>query len=190
MSEHATILWRRIDMPGHEVAELTATTGGWRLSGVAAFAFEQLPCRMEYVIRCDALWRTRSLHLQGHVGAELRKLDLVRGTDDSWLANDAPQPHLLGCVDVDLAFSPATHLLPIRRLRLDVGAQASVRAARVRFPDLTLDVLAQSYARRDALRYAYESDGGAFRRDLAVNAAGFVLEYQDFWSAEAFVAHA
>jgi hypothetical protein len=190
MSEHSTILWRRIDMPGHEVAELTATTAGFRLSGVAAFVYETLPCRMEYVIRCDALWRTKSLHLQGHIGATLASLDLTRSTDDSWMANDTPMPHLLGCVDVDLGFSPSTNLLPVRRLRLAVGAHAAVRAAWVRFPELTVEVLEQTYTHSDELVYEYESAGGTFRRELAVNAAGFVVEYPDYWTAEAFAAHA
>ncbi|MEP6999326.1 MAG: putative glycolipid-binding domain-containing protein [bacterium] len=190
MSEHSTILWRRVDMPGHEVAELTATTAGFRLSGVAAFAYENMPCRMEYVIRCDALWRTKSLHLQGHVGAALASLNLARSTDDSWMANDTPMPHLLGCVDVDLGFSPSTNLLPIRRLRLAVGAQASVRAAWVRFPELKLEVLEQTYAHTSELSYTYESAAGTFRRDLSTNASGFVVEYPDYWAAEAFVAHA
>jgi len=190
MSEHSTILWRRVDMPGHEVAELTATTAGFRLSGVAAFAYENMPCRMEYVIRCDALWRTKSLHLQGHVGATLASLDLARSTDDSWVANDTPMPHLLGCVDVDLGFSPSTNLLPIRRLRLAVGASAPVRAAWVRFPELKLEVLEQTYTHTSELAYAYESAGGKFRRDLSINASGFVVDYPDYWAAEAFVAHA
>ena len=39
-----------------------------------------------------------------------------------------------GCRDIDLNFSPSTNVLPIRRLSLDVGDQAAVRAAWLRFP--------------------------------------------------------
>lgn len=33
--------------------------------------------------------------------------------------------------------------------------------------------------------YVYESAGGAFRRELTVNDTGLVLEYPDYWHAEA-----
>jgi hypothetical protein len=94
-------------------------------------------------------------------------------------------PALQGCTDVDLGFSPSTNLLPVRRLGLAIGARAPVRAAWVRFPELTLEVLEQAYTRVSATTYLYESAGGAFRRELTVNSAGFVLEYPDFWRAEA-----
>ena len=60
-----------------------------------------------------------------------------------------------------------------------------MRAAWVRFPELTLEVLAQVYTRVGERTYLYESAHGAFRRELTVNESGFVLEYPDFWQAEA-----
>jgi hypothetical protein len=180
----AVILWRRLDMPGHEVAELTALATGWQLSGVAVLAREGRPCRMEYDILCDAGWRTRRATVRGHVGGVPAHLDLARDDDSAWTANGAPAPTLLGCIDVDLGFSPSTNLLPIRRLGLAVGDHAPVRAAWVRFPELSFAVLEQEYTRLGPASYRYESAGGTFRRDLSVNADGFVLEYPDFWRAE------
>jgi uncharacterized protein len=91
---------------------------------------------------------------------------------------------LKGCDDVDLGFTPATNLLPIRRLNLSIGAKAAVRAAWVRFPQLSVEVLDQSYTRLADDRYLYESAGGSFRRELLVDDVGFVLDYPDLWSAE------
>lgn len=181
----SVILWRRLDMPGHEVAELTALATGWRLSGVAVLAHEGRPCRMEYDIECDATWCTRRATIRGHVGGVPAHLDLARDDDGAWTADGAPAPTLLGCIDVDLGFSPSTNLLPIRRLELAIGDHSAVRAAWVRFPDLDLAVLEQVYTRLGAASYRYESAGGTFRRELSVNADGFVLEYPDFWRAEA-----
>lgn len=48
------ILWKRIDIPGHEVAELHEVRDGWRLSGIALLAHDGRPCRLEYEIQCDA----------------------------------------------------------------------------------------------------------------------------------------
>ena len=180
----SVILWRRLDMPGHEVAELTALTTGWRLSGVAVLAHEGRPCRMAYDIECDAAWHTRRATIRGHVGGVPAHLDLACDAAGAWTANGAAVPALLGCIDVDLGFSPSTNLLPIRRLELAVGAHSPVRAAWVRFPELGLAVLEQVYTRTGPASYRYESAGGSFRRELTVNADGFVLDYPDFWRVE------
>ena len=185
MDERSAILWRRLDLPGHEVAELAAVPAGWELSGVALLAHDGRPCRLDYRIECDAAWQTRRVRIHGRLGVVPAELELTRNAQGAWHANGAPVPALQGCVDVDLGFSPSTNLLPIRRLGLAVGGHASVRAAWVRFPDLTLEVLEQVYTRVGDASYRYESAGGAFRRELTVSAEGFVLEYPDFWRAEA-----
>jgi hypothetical protein len=182
------ILWRRLDMPGHEVAELAPIEDGWQLSGVALFAHDQRPCRLDYRIDCDERWRTRRLRLRGHLGGDAAALDLTRSEQGTWHADGRIVAAVEGCVDVDLGFSPSTNLLPIRRLALGVGDHAAVRAAWVRFPTLTLEVLEQVYTRVDDDTYRYESAGGTFRRDLTVGADGFVTAYPDFWRAEAVAA--
>ena len=185
MDTRASVLWRRLDLPGHEVADLAPSGAGWRLTGVALFAHESRPCRLAYAIRCDAAWRTTRVTIRGRLGNAPAALDLARTRAGEWLAGGAPVAHLAGCVDVDLGFSPSTNLLPIRRLALAVGASAPVRAAWVRFPELALEVLEQVYTRVGEHAYVYESAGGAFRRELTVDAAGFVLDYPGLWAAEA-----
>jgi hypothetical protein len=58
--------------------------------------------------------------------------------------------------------------------------------ARERFPDLTLEVLEQVYTRVATASYRYESAGGAFGRELTVNAEGFVLGSSK-WPSVSFV---
>jgi hypothetical protein len=94
-------------------------------------------------------------------------------------------PAVRGCVDIDLGFSPATNLLPIRRLALNIGKEAEVRAAWLSFPALTFEVLPQVYRRVGETTYRYESGGGTFVRELQVNAVGFVTSYPGLWQAEA-----
>ncbi len=91
----------------------------------------------------------------------------------------------MGCIDLDLNFSPSTNLLPIRRLNLPIGQEAAVRAAWLRFPSFSLEPLEQRYRRVDAAVYRYESAGGKFVTQLDVNASGFVTRYPGFWEADA-----
>lgn len=179
-----TILWRRLDRPGHEVAELAPATDGWLLSGVALFAEARRPCRLEYTVVCDREFVTQRCSVSGLVGTTRVRLDVERDAHGVWTIDGARDAKLAGCVDVDIAFTPSTNLLPIRRLSLAVGAAASVRAAWVRFPELAVEVLEQRYTRIAPDRYLYESDGGNFRRALTVDETGFVLRYPELWEAE------
>jgi hypothetical protein len=180
------ILWRRLDLPGHDSARIAPRAGpggGWELAGCAVFAHEGRACRLDYRIECDAAWRSRVARIDGWIGARAVAVELA-ATDAGWTDAGRPCPELEGCVDVDLQFSPATNTLPLRRLALEVGAAANVRAAWLRFPELALEPLDQRYERLGPLRYRYSSADGSFVRELEVDAAGIVTLYPGFWRAE------
>jgi hypothetical protein len=105
-------------------------------------------------------------------------------TERKWYLNGVESGAVEGCLDIDLGFSPSTNLLPIRRLALAVGEEATVRAAWLPFPSLDFATLAQVYRREGETTYRYESGGGAFVRMLDVNAVGFVTSYPGLWHVE------
>ena len=91
---------------------------------------------------------------------------------------------MTGCIDLDLNFSPLTNTLPIRRLNLEVGEEAHVRAAWLRFPSFKLEPLEQVYRRFKSSQYQYESAGGSFVSELEVEKAGLVIHYPNLWRVE------
>jgi hypothetical protein len=183
-SGHA-VLWRRLDRPGHEAARLTRSDARWHLDGIAVFAHEKRACRLDYRILCDSAWRSLSGEVSGWIGPERISVEVVSDSAGSWRLNGEPVPQVEGCIDLDLNFSPATNLLPIRRLNLQVGEAAEVRAAWLRFPSFRLELLEQTYRRTAESAYRYESAGGRFTAELRVDTAGFPLEYPGGWIAEA-----
>jgi hypothetical protein len=152
------------------------------LAGTALLVHEARPCKLEYEIDCDDSWQTQSALVWGSVGGTPFNLRVER-IAERWTLNDEIVSALDGCIDIDLGFSPSTNLLPIRRLELDVGQDARVRAAWVRFPQLVVEVLEQTYTRTSERVYHYESASGAFKRDLTVDATGFVVDYPGIWRA-------
>lgn len=185
MKTHLSILWRRLDVPGHEYAELLSQPSGWFLAGIALFEQAKQPVRLEYQICCDASWTTLSATVVGRVGSGEVDARIVRNPDGSWTLDDKLCDGVSGCVDVDLNFSPSTNLLPIRRLNLAAGQKAAVRAAWLRFPSFALEPLEQSYERLGERSYRYESAGGRFVADLEVSESGLPLRYGSLWTADA-----
>jgi len=60
MRPHSSILWRRLDLEGHDACLLSETDDGWKLKGHALFVHDSKPCRLAYDIDCDAGWQARS----------------------------------------------------------------------------------------------------------------------------------
>jgi len=180
-----SILWRRLDRPGHESARLFPQQSAWHLAGTAVFAHDGRPCRLDYLVVCNSGWQTLSGRVLGWVGAETVEIDLSVDSTGGWRLNGRDQPQVAGSIDLDLNFSPSTNLLPIRRLALAIGQEASTRAAWLRFPSFALEPLEQVYRRTDEATYRYESAGGRFGTDLQVDTSGFVTHYPSFWKAEA-----
>lgn len=183
MRERSSILWRRLDAPGHEAAYLEREGSGWRLAGCAVFSADGEPCALEYDIRCDAAWRTLAARVDGWIGARAVSA-VIEAAGGHWTLNGAEVAEVEGAIDIDLNFSPSTNLLPIRRLDLSVGEEATVVAAWLRFPSFALERFEQTYRRTAPSRWRYESAGGTFARDLAVRDDGFVTEYPGLWIAE------
>ncbi len=179
-----TMLWRRLDRPGHESARLVCGDAENLLSGCAVFTHDSRACRLDYHIACDIDWRTRWSSVSGWIGDQAVQADITVDAKGRWQLNGTVVPELEGCLDIDLNFSPSTNILPIRRLSPPVGGQEKVRAAWLRFPSLSLEPLEQVYQRTAEDVYRYESGGGAFVAWLRVNKAGFVTEYPGFWRAE------
>ena len=80
----------------------------------------------------------------------------IRRQGKRWMVNGMDVAEVSGAEDIDLSFSPATNLLPIRRLALKVGDSATISAAWVRFPEFRLELLEQTYTRLDDAGRAFE----------------------------------
>jgi hypothetical protein len=181
------ILWRRLDVPGHDAAGLHQWEGGAELRGMAVFRDENGPAALHYIVRCDAEWQTTEASVNGWSGDRAVELRFLRTHVGGWTLNGMPCPAVAGCVDLDLNFTPATNLLPLRRLKLPVGQSAEVRSAWLEWPGAVLTPLVQRYARRSKTEYDYSADlpGGAqFTATLRVDSSGWVLDYDGLWQAE------
>jgi hypothetical protein len=168
--------WRALDRDGEDKCRLARVNGGYILVGHARFRDAHGWAALDYVLRCDGGWLTRSCDVTGtHGGSELG-LRLERD-GDGWRLNESEQPQLAGCTDVDLGFTPATNLVPIRRLP-EVGSIDTV-TARLCLPGPSLERADQRYTRE---RGGYVHVGnGETTAHLAIDGVGFVTEYPGLW---------
>lgn len=171
------VSWRRTDeVRTDEHCTISVRDAAVSLVGTVLGAEGGLPVRIEYRVIADGVGgATTAVHVRDYRGFAQRQLTLTRDAKGNWTVNGAADRTLKGCLDVDLGCSPSTNTLPIRRLRLGVGGSKTIQAAWVRFPELTVEKVAQTYSRPDEFTYRYAS--GTFEAELVVDDDGVVAQY-------------
>ncbi len=178
------IIWRRLDGPGHDACRLEHAGAGWRIAGSAVYQAEGEPACLTYAVVCDAAWRTLAGHVHGWIGPRSLELRIERQERSGWSLNGQAAPELAACLDLDLGFTPATNLLPLRRLALAIGHGAAAPAAWLDLASGALAQLEQRYERLAATQYWYSAPRFDYKAKLAVDPSGFILEYPGLWAAE------
>ena len=174
------VAWRRSDeVQTDEHCTLTQRDTGLSLVGTVLGAEDGAPVRIEYRVLTDAEGLTTAAHVRDLRGFDQRTLTLERDSKGNWTVDGTKVRGLKGATDVDLGCSPSTNTLPIRRLRIGVGASKTIKAAWVRFPELTVVKADQTYTRIDEFTYRYAS--GDFEAELTVDDENLVAAYAD-WS--------
>jgi uncharacterized protein len=179
----ATILWQDLTTGALDRCRLEAAPAGLRLSGVVLTAAYGTPLEIRYLVETDGDGLTRRVALELD-GGSTRRVLLADG-GGRWRWEGGPElAEVAGSLDVDLAVTPATNTLPIRRLGLEVGRAADLRMAWVQFPDLAVVASDQRYERRQGDRWRFVS--GDFEAELVVDPDGLVLDYGGLFRSLAY----
>ncbi|WP_417718550.1 putative glycolipid-binding domain-containing protein [Salipiger sp.] len=174
----ATTRWKALDRDGEDKCRLAHLDGGYMLVGHARFRDGSGWAALDYIVRTGPDWITRSADVSGtYGGGEVALRFTVR--DGAWAMNCVPQPQLEGCEDIDFAFTPATNLMPMRRLP-EVG-RLMTRSAWLRLPGPMVTPLSQSYTRERGNLVAYTAEESGYATHLATDPHGFVTHYPGLW---------
>jgi hypothetical protein len=129
---------------------------------------------VQFVLRISPMWQVQQFLL-------FRDLD----EPDLWLATDqrgrwgevngAHRTDLDGCVDVDLAGTPFTNCIPIRRLPLHVGHSARQNVIRIDTDTLSVVPVTQTYSMVDAHTWRYRSMWSGEEVEARVDEHGLVV---------------
>lgn len=186
----AAVLWQSPAEPDLQQCRLSHIDDGWRLAGTVVTVATDEPARIQYQVEVDHAWATRRVTVDASLGVQPPvQIRLRVDAAGNWQAERRPEtaapwvslPDLSGLRDIDLAFTPATNTLPLRRLEPAVGETVAVTAAWLRFPELDIELLPQTYHRLDHRRYRYQSHSGAFTAEITVDDLGLVVDYAGLW---------
>lgn len=161
--------WRALEEPGTEQLTLTPTEHGFLAEGHFAGTWNGEPAAGRYLLRLLPDWRV----VRAEVAWQGRTLVLESDGNGHWSGPQGPLPDLSGCLDVDIAWTPFTNTLPIRRM----GDSGETRAVYISPPDLLPRPAAQRYTCLGDGRWRYESLVSGYTSEIAVDEEGLVVEY-------------
>ena len=173
------VLWDGLDSWRAEAATLELAPGGVRARGTQ-IGVDPRPYRVDYTLDAGTDWVTRRLAVEASGDDWSRSLDLTRDGEGHWSGSGGEEEALRGALDCDLAFSPLTNLMPIRRhgLHRHPGKQ-DLLMAWVAVPELEVHPSRQRYehVRPGVVRYTDLGAHVGFTAELALDSSGVVLEY-------------
>ena len=171
------VTWRGVEEWLAEHARVDFDDTGMSAAGVQLGA-EPDPYRVDYDLEAPSDWITRRLEVDAWGDGWRRAMVLEHDGAGRWTRDGERVAALDGALDCDLAFSPLTNVMPIRRhgLHERAGAHDFVMAW-ISLPDLGVHAAPQRYehVRPRVVRFtALDSD---FTADLEVDADGLVVRY-------------
>lgn len=170
--------WRPVEGDGLEHVTITPEADEIVARGVAIGQREGAAYGVDYTLVCDRDWTVRAVDLGTTRGMAL---SLRSDGQGRWSNHDGrPLPEFDGCIDVDLAGSPLTNTLPIRRLDWTASEGRSVRLDMlyVSFDSFVPTRDGQVYACLEAgRRFRYQAADLSFSAELEVDEDGLVLGY-------------
>lgn len=171
----STAIWERAGRVSLEIGRLDRVGDHHRLSGTAIYRGRGGPVELRYRVETDEKWRAREVDLDLDEPAGPARLELRGDGAGAWWRDGKPLELAFPCDDVDLAFTPATNTLSIRRLALEKGQSETARVLWVPVPSFAARAAEQTYTRLDARTYKFAGSVGAYK--ITVDRNGWVLDY-------------
>ncbi len=179
----AAVRWTGWDRQGLDHCLLRRDAEGLCLEGLVVCGGDSRAPALRYRVQTDARFRTREVTLACVGGPELR---LIGDGAGDWHdgRTGAPLPTLDGCLDVDIAATPATNSLPILRLGLGAGESAEILAAYLPLPERADAPIRPSAARQRYTclrpgRFRYEALTSGFTAEFAADGDALVEDYPE-----------
>jgi hypothetical protein len=172
-----TVRWRPLEGEGLEHLTIGPSEAGIRASSVLIGERGGRTYGVRYTIDCDETWTVMSFSIDTTDG---QRLSLASDGKGHWRdADGTALPAFDGCIDIDLAGTPFTNTLPIRRLGLKPeNGIAKLTMLYVPFDTFEPFPDGQNYACLEEERlYRYEAEDRSFTAELPVDEDGLVMDY-------------
>jgi hypothetical protein len=175
-AKHLDVVWRGSSGDSLEYCSFTEESGGIASSTIVG-VHEGFPYLVRYTVITDQAWRTLSAEVECHYRGHIRHHHFESDGGGKWLCDGEPDPRFDGCLDVDIAVTPFTNTLAVRRLQLAPGDVRVISVVYFDLLEMEIGALRQKYTCIDARTYHYENVPRDFEARITVDECGLVTHY-------------
>ena len=170
------VRWASEESEGIEHLAFDASGGAIRVESVVVGQRYGKAYGLCYTVHCDAHWRATYAAFRVMGGKAFAMYGDGQG---HWRDSEGRTLEAIeGCIDIDIAATPFTNSLPIRRLKLARGERRPIEVAYIAAPGLVPKRVEQAYVCIEPDReYRYEGIFRDFTADLRVDEDGLVIDY-------------
>jgi uncharacterized protein len=133
--------------------------------------------KVDYRIKTNANWETIFLEINSRHNNRLQTIRFEGDGKGNWTNNGQKDEQFNGCVDVDIAVTPFTNTLPIRRLNLVPNQSQEIKVVYCDLLAQEVKPVRQQYTCLSPTQYHYQNIPNDFEAVIEVDKAGLVVDY-------------
>jgi uncharacterized protein len=171
------LLWTGREYHSLENCLIDEQQDGAEINSTIIGSYEGKLYKAEYHIRTNERWQTVLLEINSRHSNQVQKLRLEGDGQGNWLQDGKRAEQYNGCIDVDIAVTPFTNTLPIRRLHLQHGQQQEIQVIYCNLLGQEIKPVRQRYTCLSATEYRYENIPNDFEATIQVDELGLVVDY-------------
>ncbi len=179
-----TIIWKGIEYHSAEHCTVAITNGVVDVNSAIIGSYQGITYLVRYALQTNLSAETISLTIHSTCNNKIREIELIKQPDGLWIMNDKVIDDFSGCTDVDIALTPFTNTLPIRRLKLQPGEEQDIRVIYFDLLEGTIKPLSQKYRCLTPTTYHYENIPNDFEADITVDEDGLAIDYPTLFTRE------
>lgn len=182
------ILWTGREYYSLENCQVNEQENGSTITSTIIGSYEGKLYKVEYQITTNAYWQTVLLELTSQVNNKPQTIKLEGDGNGNWIYNGTEAQQFRNCIDVDIAVTPFTNTLPIRRLQLGQNQSQEIQVIYCDLLNQEIKPVSQKYTRLSNNEYHYENIPNDFEATIKVDDAGLVIDYPGLFVRTAAVA--
>jgi uncharacterized protein len=181
------ILWTGREYYSLENCLIDTNTNGSLISSTIVGSYDGKIYQVSYHIKTNSHWETVFLEINYRYSNHSQLIQFEGDGKGNWKQDGKNAARFNGCVDVDIALTPFTNTLPIRRLQLQEQQSQEIQVIYCDLLDQKIMPVHQKYTCLSATAYHYENIPNDFEATIQVDDSGFVVDYPSLFVRTAVV---
>lgn len=183
------ILWTGRAYYSLENCLVNVGTGGSTITSTIIGLYDGAIYKVDYQIKTNARWETVFLEINYRLNNHQQTIRFEGDGKGNWTSNGQKDERFNGCLDVDIAVTPFTNTLPIRRLNLPGNQSQEIKVIYCDLLAQAIKPVRQQYTCLSPTQYHYQNIPNDFEATIEVDEAGLVVDYPTLFVRTAVKGH-